>query len=294
MTVAVVTGANRGIGKAVTLELLRGGHDVWAGTRDLHRAQSLRDDAVGLDGHLRLVELDVSCDDSVERAFSEIEAASAIDILINNAAVPSPPGVIESQSLDDFRVVMETNFYGPLRTMKAVVGGMRQRRAGTIINISSIGTIMGAGTIAPYVAAKSALEGLTLSVASQLSAYGVTVTLLLPGFVRTEILDASPKGRLPSDDEPYGRLFRRSIHMFAINTAYAADPKKVADAVIDIIAGRGRLRNPAGDEMERIFQRLGVADWTAPVEISFIADDREWAATISDLYGRPIPPPEVS
>ena len=151
MARVLVTGANRGIGAAIAAELTRVGHHVFAGVRDVRSAGDLLGRCVAFPGTVEAVELDVRSDESVDAAFAAIDDSGPLDVLVNNAAIPAVPGVVEFQPIDHFREVMETDFYGPLRTMKAVIGGMRERRSGTIVNISSIGSLTATGMVAPYV-----------------------------------------------------------------------------------------------------------------------------------------------
>lgn len=294
MQVAVVTGANRGIGRVIARELAKDGYLVCAGVRDSASAEELRREVDHFEGRVEVVQLDVSDDASVEKAFGEVDARfGPVDVLVNNAGIGGQAGPLEALSIDAFRDTFETNFYGPLRTMKAVAGAMRERRTGTIVNISTIGTVTATGLLGPYVSSKFALEGLTLTLANQLSQYGVTVALVLPGFIQTEILAEFPVSTLPSDDVVYGRLIRRTTQSASINIPNAADPMCVADAVRRVIAGEGKLRNPAGPDMERLFERLGVNGWTGFVDACLLPDDVEWAKQVSDFFARDIPPPKV-
>jgi NAD(P)-dependent dehydrogenase (short-subunit alcohol dehydrogenase family) len=138
MSTVVVTGTSSGIGLATAVTLARAGHIVFAGMRNLDRSDELREVISKESLSIKIERLDVDDDNSVEGAFKQIlKEANLIDVLVNNAGV-SGTGPVELVPIGAFRQTMETNFFGALRCVKAVVPSMRQRQSGCIVNISSV------------------------------------------------------------------------------------------------------------------------------------------------------------
>ena len=129
MGIAIVTGTSSGIGLATAVTLARAGHSVFAGMRNLERGGELQAIISKENLSIEIIRLDVDSDSSVRDAFQEISGkVGSIDILVNNAGV-SGTGPVELASMDVFRQAMETNFFGAVRCIKAVVPTMRQRRS---------------------------------------------------------------------------------------------------------------------------------------------------------------------
>lgn len=185
--VILITGASTGIGFETALLLAGEGHRVYATMRNPGNGDLLLQEAKkrGLD--LKILQLDVQDDASISNCISQIlKDEKTIDVLINNAGA----GFIrtmEQATMEEIHQVMDVNFYGVIRCSKAVLPVMRKQRSGHIINISSIGGLVGQPVNEIYCAAKFALEGLTESIASYMKPYfGINVSLIEPGGVITE------------------------------------------------------------------------------------------------------------
>jgi NAD(P)-dependent dehydrogenase (short-subunit alcohol dehydrogenase family) len=158
MALALVTGTSSGIGLATAVALARAGRTVIATMRDLNGGLEIRKIAETEKLPVHLIALDVNDDASVREAFGKAVAEHGpIDVLVNNAGIASG-GAVEETPLDIFRQVMETNFFGSLRCIKAVVPSMRERREGTIVNVTSIAGRVAMAPQAAYAASKWALE----------------------------------------------------------------------------------------------------------------------------------------
>lgn len=193
--IALVTGANKGIGFEISRQL--GNQDIYVvmGCRDEGRGEkataALKDEDLDVD----LAVIDVDDDDSVERAVAEIIAKhSRIDILVNNAGILIDwDQNAESMEIDDVRKTMETNFYGILRTTQAVLPHMKKTGYGRIVNLSStMGSLSynsgGGGSSAPaYRLSKTAVNGITAIYASDLSGSNIKINSANPGWVRTDM-----------------------------------------------------------------------------------------------------------
>ena len=136
MAKVLITGTSSGIGYQTALVLARAGHSVYATMRNLERGAALRKAAEQERLPIAIVEMDVDSDESVQAASSSIRAeAGSIDVLVNNAGIERT-GSIEGLAFDDFKATMETNYFGPLRTIRAWLPEMRERRSGCIVNVT--------------------------------------------------------------------------------------------------------------------------------------------------------------
>ena len=173
MTLALVTGTSSGIGLATSVSLARRGHSVVATMRDLTRATELRKMAEAESLPISFAELDVNSDASVSGLMERLlREHGHVDVLVNNAGVGGG-GAIEELPLEFFREVMETNYFGALRCIKALIPSMRSRRSGCIINVTSIAGRMAIAPAGSYAASKWALEALSESLAQEMKAFNV-------------------------------------------------------------------------------------------------------------------------
>jgi NAD(P)-dependent dehydrogenase (short-subunit alcohol dehydrogenase family) len=237
----LITGCSTGFGRSAAVELTARGHDVVATARrpevldDLDVAQRLR--------------LDVDDDASVAEA---VAAAGPIDALVNNAGF-GVIGPVEKVPLADARRQMETNFFGAVRMIQALLPGMRERGGGTIVNVTSL-----AGRVAPpldgfYSASKFALEGLSEALHYEVGHFGIRVRLIEPGVFETGFGDNA--ARLGTDDAPYDELERQWDKARDALLGGTAAPG--ADVVAVIIADavestEPKLRWPAGADAEMV------------------------------------------
>ncbi|MBM3402685.1 MAG: SDR family oxidoreductase [Bacteroidetes bacterium] len=185
--VILLTGASSGIGLETAIQLVERGHRVYATMRNLDKRTALDQEADRRNVKLRVLQLDVKDQKSIEQCIKTIIASeNRIDVLINNAG----SGFIkpmEQATMEEIQQVMDVNFYGPIRCCKAVMPYMRKQKSGHIINISSVGGIVGSPVNEIYCAAKFALEGLSESLATYLEPYfGINISLIEPGGTITE------------------------------------------------------------------------------------------------------------
>jgi NAD(P)-dependent dehydrogenase (short-subunit alcohol dehydrogenase family) len=240
----LVTGARRGIGRDIVLTLARAGHDVVAAMRAT--AGSDLAEIAGQEGlAINLAVLDVDDDASVAALFAQPGMAD-VDVLINNAGVLSI-NAVEDESIAKMQALMNTNFFGVVRCMQAVMPVMRARRSGLIVNISSISGLLAAFGQGIYGASKHALEAISEVAAQELSAFGVRVALVEPGIIATDMTLANlPQPRADSA-YPHGH---RMVAMNA-NAADGTPAATVAKAVLDIVSGQNsRFRTRCGADAE--------------------------------------------
>jgi NAD(P)-dependent dehydrogenase (short-subunit alcohol dehydrogenase family) len=258
VAIAMVTGTSSGIGLATAVMLARGGHRVIATMRNLSRADELQKIVSAERLPITMAALDVDDDGSVRDAVDRALAENGrIDILVNNAGVGAG-GSVEETSMQDFRQVMETNFFGGLRCIQAVAPGMRKNRHGCIVNVTSIvGRVAAAGT-APYAASKWALEAISECLAQEMKAFNVRVAIIEPGVVATPIFG---KARPAPNDSPYPHLRRRGARFNAL-LSNATSPYVVGALIRQIVEGESwQLRYPVGpDAVALIKWRAGKTD----------------------------------
>jgi len=203
--VAIVSGASRGIGEAIARSLARAGCRVACVARDVSRANAV---AETLGGEARGFACDVSdsaaCVDLVAAVEKEI---GPVDILVNNAGITRDNVLVRLKD-EDWHSVMDTNLRGAFNTTRAVARGMMKRRAGRIINISSVVGLTGNRGQANYAASKAGLVGFSKSVALELASRGVLVNVVAPGFIETDMTSDLPEEAREALFEriPLGRL----------------------------------------------------------------------------------------
>jgi 3-oxoacyl-[acyl-carrier protein] reductase len=182
---ALVTGASRGIGRAIAQELANAGATVVIGYR------TGRDEAEALAQELggRAIQADVS---SAEDAKRLVDEAGDLDVLVNNAGL-TRDGVLARMSDDDWRTVIDTNLSSIFYTCRAVVRPMMKKRAGSIVNISSIVGVHGNFGQANYAASKAGIIGFTKSLARELGSRSIRANVVAPGYVRSQLTDVLPE-----------------------------------------------------------------------------------------------------
>jgi 3-oxoacyl-[acyl-carrier protein] reductase len=206
--IAVVTGASRGIGRAIALELGRRGARVVGTATTEAGAAAISEALAAASIQGRGVVLDVSNGASVEQCFKDIEAREGTPtILVNNAGV-TRDGLLLRMNAEDWQTVIETDLSSVFRTCKAVMRGMMKARRGRIVNIASVVGVMGNAGQANYAAAKAGMIGFTKSLAREVGSRGITVNVVAPGFIVTDMTDALGETARQAllDQVPLGRL----------------------------------------------------------------------------------------
>ncbi len=242
--VAVVTGTSTGLGLHVAVLLAKQGITTIATMRNLDKQDALLAEARAQQVTVKVKQLDVQDPHSVERCFAEVLAEEgAIDLLVNNAGA----GFVrttEQASEADMEWVMDVNFKGVVRCIKAVLPHMRERRTGHIINITSVGGLVGQPFNEFYCAAKFAVEGYTESLASYVQpAFNIKFSMIEPGGIATEFVSSvmgkvQSSGGIPDDAyKPVLDIYMGGIRARAAmgETRSYQTPQEVAAVVLDCV-----------------------------------------------------------
>jgi NAD(P)-dependent dehydrogenase (short-subunit alcohol dehydrogenase family) len=248
MEIAVVTGTSTGIGLATSLHLARHGYRVFAGMRSLAKADPLRTAAAEGNLPIEVIVLDVTSASSVERAFATVSAAGPVDVLVNNAGIGGATP-LELTPEDEHRGMFETNYFGAIRCIQAVLPTMRERRRGTIVNVTSITGLVATPNQIPYSASKWALECAGEALAHEVRRFGIRVVNVEPGVVMTNIFENSAAATRYEKTSPYQPIMRRNGKLFAAGFRDPARPDEVAETILAAITSEEyRLRWPVGKD----------------------------------------------
>jgi NAD(P)-dependent dehydrogenase (short-subunit alcohol dehydrogenase family) len=282
MAVIFITGSSTGIGLATAVAFGRAGHDVYATMRNPDRAPELASIAAKERLPIKVLPMDVDNDASVGNAVAGVLAESGrIDVLVNNAGI-AVTGPVEELPLAEFRRVMETNYFGALRCIQAVVRGMRERRSGHIINVSSIQGRISIPSYAAYAASKWALEAASEALAQETKSFGIKVSIVEPGMIATPVWD---KRR----EVPANTRYRQERRIRALVNALLKQPVTpfvVADKIVEIVQSKAwKLRHTVGPDAEPTLQyRASMTDeqW---VDLQSVESDQEWLAIVKRDFG---------
>jgi NAD(P)-dependent dehydrogenase (short-subunit alcohol dehydrogenase family) len=232
--VLLVTGAGRGLGVDIAQAALAAGYAVVATGRDPQRVEK----AVGAADDLLTVRLDITDPASARAAVqTAVDRFGRIDVLVNNAG-NFYAGYFENISPEQFRAQMETNFFGPLNVTRAVLPVLRAQRSGQVITVTSTAGLIGQEFCAAYAASKFALEGWMESLRFDLAPYGITTTIVEPGFFRTELLVEGASSIWPEVSiDDYAERTKATIEAWkAMNGTQGGDPAKLGRALVQVVA----------------------------------------------------------
>ena len=229
-----ITGAARGMGIELAKAALGAGHNVVGTARDAAKVTA----ALGEHDNLLAVSLDVTDPAAAQGAVAAaVERFGRIDTLVNNAG-NFYAGYFEEISDSQFRAQMETNFFGPLNVTRAVLPVLRRQRSGQVVTITSTAGIVGQEFCAAYAASKFALEGWMESLRFDLEPFGISTTVVEPGFFRTELLVEGASSIWPElSIDDYAERTAETIQGWkSMNGQQGGDPAKLAEALVQIVA----------------------------------------------------------
>ena len=251
MRVWFITGASRGFGPLIAEAALAAGDAVVATARDPATVTA----RLGTHERLLATRLDVTSEaEAHEAAGAAVKKFGRIDILVNNAGF-GLLGAIEEAGAAETQRLFNTNVFGLLGVTRAVLPHMRRQRSGHVINVSSVGGYTGYPGWGVYGATKFAVEGLTEALAGEVAPLGIKVTVVEPGFFRTNFLDESSLVRTAQEIDDYrDSVGKTRAHAADVNGGQRGDPRKLAQALLQLANAKNPpLRLPLGsDTLERI------------------------------------------
>ena len=289
-TVTLITGTSTGLGRATALHLARKGHRVHATMRSPERAGAPLIEAAKAEGvQLTVSQLDVTDTASVKRAVDDVLRESGqIDVLVNNAGI-GDLGAIELTTDETAQAMFDTNVFGVLRLIRAVLPGMRAQGSGVIVNVSSVaGHICGGGN-GLYAATKHALEAISEALAIEVMQYGVRVAIIEPGFFDTPIIDKAAGAVTAAGEAPYANVERRMAGVYLAGKAGAGDPQTVAETIEQAISGdNSKLRYLVGVDADVFMrERPRMTDEEYVHSFGRVQTDDEWFAEFVRRFPMP-------
>ena len=272
----LITGCSSGIGLATALHFAREGHQVIAGARRPGEAADLH----GVEG-VTPIRLDVDSDDSVREA---VAAAGRVDVLVNNAGIGGG-GPVELARLDRAKRTFETNYFGAVRMIQAVLPGMRAQGSGAIVNVTSMAGRVVLPAHSHYCASKFALDALSEGLAAEVQPLGIRVAIIEPGVVLTPIFTKSRTMRL-EDYQPYEMAVRRLRALFQSQLQSPTLPQQVAEAIEHAVTTDDpRLRYLVGEDamaLQALRNRISDEEW---IRLNTIESDEQFFRELNAAAG---------
>jgi len=236
--VVVITGVSSGIGRATAIRFAQQGCRVFGTVRNAEKAQAIPGVA--------LIEMEIRDEASIERGIQSVIAqAKHIDVLVNSAGV-TLLGATEETSIAEAKELFDTNLFGLLRMIKAVLPHMREQRSGRIVNVSSVLGFLPAPYMGLYSASKHAVEGLSETLDHEVRQFGIRVALVEPSFTKTNLDLNAPQAVSRIAD--YGKELGVVSHAIQNNVQKAPQPEGVATTIVDAALGAWKMRHtPKGE-----------------------------------------------
>ncbi len=239
--VSIVTGSSSGIGLETALTLARNGYFTYATMRNPEKDAPIKNALKKENLPIKVIQLDVIDDESLKNAIDQVTSeAGRIDVLVNNAGY-GLVGALEELTMGEIKAQYETNLFGLVRVIQAVLPTMRKQRSGRILNLSSGAGLFGYPGGSAYVSSKFAVEGLSESVAYELEPFGIRVILIEPGFVQTNFANSMVIAKKAQDPtSPYSQMMQR----IAASSSELAKSGSSADLVANVILDAATNPNP--------------------------------------------------
>src|SRR5919106_1649425 len=255
---AVVTGSSSGIGFETSLTLARNSFYTYATLRKLEeeKYKPLTDAAKNENLQLQVIELNVDNDKSVINAIDTIvDERRRIDVLVNNAGY-ALGGALEDTSINEVKAQFETNFFGAVRVMQAVIPVMRKQRTGKVVNITSMGGRISIPLSAFYHGSKFALEGLSESIQYELEPFGIKIILIEPGAVGSNFWNNIKIAKSSSNtNSPYTQFGNQIMKAFKEMEQNAMNPSEVAKTILDAVTSDSpQLRYVVGEDASKTME----------------------------------------
>jgi NAD(P)-dependent dehydrogenase (short-subunit alcohol dehydrogenase family) len=256
--IAIVTGSSSGIGFETSLLLARNDFYTYVTMRNIDKFKAITNLKQKEKLSLEVLQLDVTSDESVKEAIQKItNEQERIDVLVNNAGY-ALVGPFEELSIEEFKEQFETNVFGVIRVIQAILPIMRRQRCGTIVNISSIAGKIGFPLTSAYASSKFALEGLSESIAYEIEQFGIKVILIEPGVIKTNFNNNLKIGKRVTIDSnsPYVEMTQKRISRFKPRFESGSPPIEVAKVILKAITSENQseLRYLVGNDAFKLME----------------------------------------
>ena len=233
--VSLITGCSSGIGFETAITLGREGYFTYATMRDMTKAEKLEKIVNDEDLPIKVLELNVDDEDSVDKAITKIlEEKGRIDTLVNNAGW-GMWGTVEDVSIEEFKQQFETNFFSIIRIIQKVSPIMRKQKSGNIVNVSSVAGRIGFPVSPAYISSKFALEGLSECLRFELGQFGINVIIIEPGVIKTNFFDSMKMAKKSNSNSVYNEITSKVVSGVKMMAEMGTDPKEVANIIIKSI-----------------------------------------------------------
>ncbi|MEX2512242.1 MAG: SDR family oxidoreductase [Cyclobacteriaceae bacterium] len=280
MKTVLITGTSRGIGLETALVFGRSGYQVFATMRNPEKVAGFKQQIKAESLPITIFQMDVDMDESVNQCIHTImRDHSKIDILVNNAGIERH-GSIEEVPMTEIKAVMETNYFGAIRCIKAVLPTLRQNRNGVIINVSSLAGRISLSPLGIYSASKFALEALTEALAQELKSHNIRVSLVEPGIINTEMAFNITR----NNQSQYPQVSRIG-DFWSESLKNPVPASLVAEKILEIVESRTwQLRYPVGPDAGPFL------DWRASMNdeqwVEWNAkEDEDWYNAVESTFG---------
>lgn len=255
--VVLITGASSGIGKACAVHLFQQGYRVYGTSRNADAVSERSSREKGGSPLLKLIPMDVNSEESVNRAVEHIvNREGGLDVAVNCAGY-GLAGAAEDTPVEEAKAQVETNFFGMFRVCRAVLPIMRRQRGGYIVNISSIGGLIGIPFQSLYSASKFAVEGFTEALRAEVHRFGIRVVMIEPGDFHTGFTAHRLKASEANEHSVYKEQFQKALGVMESDEMKGPSPEKIGYLVEKIITTRSpRLRYMVGPVSEKVAVQL--------------------------------------
>ena len=282
MKTVLITGTSKGIGLETSLAFGRAGYKVFATMRNTAMADDFKQKIKNESLDISISEMNVDSDTSVKKCIDAIISKHGkVDVLINNAGIERH-GSVEELSMEDFKSIMETNYFGVLRCTKSLLPIMRKNRNGCIINVASVSGHISSSPLGAYAASKFALEAVSEALAQEVKPFNIRVAIVEPGIINTQMAQNIKK---VSDVHSIYPQVNRFGGLFAASLKTPTPPTLVAEKILEISeSNTWKLRHPVGPDSEPFMQWRGSMsdeqwiDWNA-------ASDEDWYKSVEQDFG---------
>ncbi len=280
MKTVLITGTSKGIGLETALAFGRADCKVFATMRSPEMADDFRQIIADESLAITISAMDVDSDESVKQSIDAIlYEIGTIDVLVNNAGIERH-GSVEELTIDDFKAIMETNYFGALRCIKGMLPQMRKNQKGCIINVTSVAGKISNSPLSGYAASKFALEAVSEALAQEVKPFNIRVAIVEPGIIDTQMAND-----ISVDDSSIYPHSKRFAGLFAASLKTPAHPSMVADKILEIADSETwQLRHPVGPDAQPFLEwRASMTDeewvdWNA-------ANDADWYEAVENTFG---------